>query len=163
MSFGRENGEYTEEQIIGLIHRDYQGKKIFMLAPLVRTRKGHYKELFEQVRKKGYLYVRVDGEVREIVHGMKLDRYKNHDIEVVIDKLVVSEKDDKRLKQSVATAMQQGEGLIMIYDADTREVRHYSKRLMCPVTGLSYKEPAPHNFRLTLRRELAPVVRGWGM
>ena len=136
---GEKMVKYTEEQIIGLIHRDYQGKKIFMLAPLVRTRKGHYKELFEQVRKKGYLYVRVDGEVREIVHGMKLDRYKNHDIEVVIDKLVVSEKDDKRLKQSVATAMQQGEGLIMIYDADTREVRHYSKRLMCPVTGLSYK------------------------
>ena len=107
---GEKMVKYTEEQIIGLIHRDYQGKKIFMLAPLVRTRKGHYKELFEQVRKKGYLYVRVDGEVREIVHGMKLDRYKNHDIEVVIDKLVVSEKDDKRLKQSVATAMQQGEG-----------------------------------------------------
>ena len=94
---------------------------------------------------------------------MKLDRYKNHDIEVVIDKLVVSEKDDKRLKQSVATAMQQGEGLIMIYDADTREVRHYSKRLMCPVTGLSYKDPALIISRLTLRREPAPVVSGWGM
>ena len=155
---GEKMVKYTEEQIIGLIHRDYQGKKIFMLAPLVRTRKGHYKELFEQVRKKGYLYVRVDGEVREIVHGMKLDRYKNHDIEVVIDKLVVSEKDDKRLKQSVATAMQQGEGLIMIYDADTREVRHYSKRLMCPVTGLSYKEPAPHNFSFNSPQGACPPL-----
>ena len=135
---GEKMVKYTEEQILELIHKDYQGKKIFMLAPLVRTRKGHYKELFEQVRKKGYLYVRVDGEVREIVHGMKLDRYKNHDIEVVIDKLVVNEKDEKRLKQSVATAMQQGDGLIMILDAETETVRHYSKRLMCPVTGLSY-------------------------
>ena len=117
-----------------------------MLAPLVRTRKGHYKELFEQVRKKGYLYVRVDGEVREIVHGMKLDRYKNHDIEVVIDKLVVNEKDEKRLKQSVATAMQQGDGLIMILDAETETVRHYSKRLMCPVTGLSYKRTCSPQF-----------------
>ena len=159
---GEKMVKYTEEQIIGLIHRDYQGKKIFMLAPLVRTRKGHYKELFEQVRKKGYLYVRVDGEVREIVHGMKLDRYKNHDIEVVIDKLVVSEKDDKRLKQSVATAMQQGEGLIMIYDADTREVRHYSKRLMCPVTGLSYKEPAPHNFSFNSPQGACPKCKGLG-
>ena len=159
---GEKMVKYTEEQIIGLIHRDYQGKKIFMLAPLVRTRKGHYKELFEQVRKKGYLYVRVDGEVREIVHGMKLDRYKNHDIEVVIDKLVVSEKDDKRLKQSVATAMQQGEGLIMIYDADTREVRHYSKRLMCPVTGLSYKEPAPHNFSFNSPQGACPRCKGLG-
>ena len=119
--------KYTEEQILNLIYDEYQGKRIYMLAPLVRTRKGHYKELFEQVRKKGYLYVRVDGEIREITHGMKLDRYKNHDIEVVIDKMVVSnEKDDKRLKQSVTTAMQQGDGLIMILDAGTNEIRHYS-------------------------------------
>ena len=111
--------KYTEEQIIGLIHRDYQGKKIFMLAPLVRTRKGHYKELFEQVRKKGYLYVRVDGEVREIVHGMKLDRYKMHSIEVVIDKMVVSASDERRLKESLRTAMKQGDGLVMLLDADT--------------------------------------------
>lgn len=98
-----------------------------MLAPLVRSRKGHYKELFEQVRKKGYLYVRVDGELREVTHGMKLDRYKNHDIEVVIDKLIVADKDDKRLKQSVATAMRQGDGLLMILDAQTENIRHYSK------------------------------------
>ena len=159
---GEKMVKYTEEQILELIHKDYQGKKIFMLAPLVRTRKGHYKELFEQVRKKGYLYVRVDGEVREIVHGMKLDRYKNHDIEVVIDKLVVNEKDEKRLKQSVATAMQQGDGLIMILDAETETVRHYSKRLMCPVTGLSYKEPAPHNFSFNSPQGACPRCKGLG-
>lgn len=153
--------KYTEEQVIDLILRDYKGKRIFMLAPLVRTRKGHYKELFEQVRKKGYLYVRVDGEVREIVHGMKLDRYKNHDIEVVIDKLVVADKDDKRLKQSVATAMLQGEGLIMILDAQTESVRHYSKRLMCPVTGLSYKEVAAQ-FLVQLAASACPRCKGLG-
>ena len=101
--------KYTEEQILDLILKDYKGKKIYILAPLVRTRKGHYKELFEQVRKKGYLYVRVDGEIREALPGMKLDRYKNHDIEVVIDKLIVTDKDDVRLKNSEATAMQQGD------------------------------------------------------
>ena len=139
--------KYTEEQVLDLILKEYEGKKIYLLAPLVKSRKGHYKELFEQVRKKGYLYVRVDGEIREVTHGMKLDRYKNHDIEVVIDKMVVnSNKDDKRLKQSVATAMAQGDGLIMILDAEEMGLRHYSKRLMCPVTGLSYREPAPHNF-----------------
>ena len=155
--------KYTEEQILNLIYDEYQGKRIYMLAPLVRTRKGHYKELFEQVRKKGYLYVRVDGEIREITHGMKLDRYKNHDIEVVIDKMVVSnEEDDKRLKQSVTTAMQQGDGLIMILDAGTNEIRHYSKRLMCPVTGLSYKEPAPHNFSFNSPQGACPRCKGLG-
>ena len=155
--------KYTEEQILNLIYDEYQGKRIYMLAPLVRTRKGHYKELFEQVRKKGYLYVRVNGEIREITHGMKLDRYKNHDIEVVIDKMVVSnEKDDKRLKQSVTTAMQQGDGLIMILDAGTNEIRHYSKRLMCPVTGLSYKEPAPHNFSFNSPQRACPRCKGLG-
>lgn len=154
--------KYTEEQILDLIHRDYKGKRIYILAPLVRTRKGHYKELFEQIRKKGYLYVRVDGEVQEIVHGMKLDRYKNHNIEVVIDKTVVTEKEEKRLKQSVATAMQQGDGLIMILDAQTESVRHYSKRLMCPVTGLSYKEPAPHNFSFNSPQGACPRCKGLG-
>ena len=154
--------KYTEEQILDLIRRDYKGKRIFILAPLVRTRKGHYKELFEQVRKKGYLYVRVDGEVKEIVHGMKLDRYKNHDIEVVIDKTVVTDKEEKRLKQSVTTAMQQGDGLLMILDAQTESVRHYSKRLMCPVTGLSYKEPAPHNFSFNSPQGACPRCKGLG-
>ena len=160
---GEKMVKYTEEKILELIRQEYQGKRIYLLAPLVRTRKGHYKELFEQVRKKGYLYVRVDGEVREIMHGMKLDRYKNHDIEVVIDKMVVAaDKDDKRLKQSVATAMQQGDGLIMILDATTNEVRHYSKRLMCPVTGIAYKEPAPHNFSFNSPQGACPRCKGLG-
>ena len=160
---GEKMVKYTEEKILGLIREEYQGKRIYILAPLVRTRKGHYKELFEQVRKKGYLYVRVDGEVREIMHGMKLDRYKNHDIEVVIDKMVVAaDKDDNRLKQSVATAMQQGDGLIMILDASTNEVRHYSKRLMCPVTGIAYKEPAPHNFSFNSPQGACPRCKGLG-
>ena len=154
--------KYTEEKILSLIREEYLGKRIYLLAPLVRTRKGHYKELFEQVRKKGYLYVRVDGEVREVMHGMKLDRYKNHDIEVVIDKMVVSEKEDNRLKQSVSTAMTQGDGLIMILDATNNEIRHYSKRLMCPVTGLSYQEPAPHNFSFNSPLGACPRCKGLG-
>ena len=159
---GEKMVKYTEEQILDLILNAYAGKRIMLLAPLVRTRKGHYKELFEQVRRKGFLYVRVDGEVREVVHGMKLDRYKNHDIEVVVDKLVVSSKDDKRLTQSVAAAMQQGDGLIMVLDAGTNEVRHYSKRLMCPVTGLSYREPAPHNFSFNSPQGACSRCKGLG-
>ena len=155
--------KYTEEQILNLILKDYAGKKIYLLAPVVRARKGHYRELFEQVRKKGYLYVRVDGEVREVMHGMKLDRYKNHDIEVAIDKLIVADKDVKRLKQSVATAMRQGDGLMMILDLDTEEVRHYSKRLMCPVTGLAYREPAPHNFSFNSPQGACPKCKGLGI
>ena len=155
--------KYTEEQILYLILNDYKGKKIYILAPLVRTRKGHYKELFEQVRKKGYLYVRVDGEIKEALPGMKLDRYKNHDIEVVIDKLVVTDKDDARLKNSVATAMQQGDGLLMILDLQSENVRHYSKRLMCPVTGLSYREPAPHNFSFNSPQGACPKCKGLGV
>lgn len=155
--------KYTEEQILYLILNDYKGKKIYILAPLVRTRKGHYKELFEQVRKKGYLYVRVDGEIKETLPGMKLDRYKNHDIEVVIDKLVVTDKDDVRLKNSVATAMQQGDGLLMILDLQSEDVRHYSKRLMCPVTGLSYREPAPHNFSFNSPQGACPKCKGLGV
>ena len=160
---GEEMVKYTEEQILDLILKDYKGKKIYLLAPLVRSRKGHYKELFEQVRKKGYLYVRIDGELREVTHGMKLDRYKNHDIEVVIDKLIVADKDDKRLKQSVATAMRQGDGLLMILDAQTENIRHYSKRLMCPVTGLSYREPAPHNFSFNSPQGACPKCKGLGV
>ena len=159
---GEKMVKYTEEQILDLIHRDYKGRKIFILAPMVRSRKGHYKELFEQIRKKGYLYVRVDGEVREIVHGMKLDRYKNHDVEVVVDKMVVNGEDESRLKQSVSTAMQQGDGLLMILDAQTESVRHYSKRLMCPVTGLSYREPAPHNFSFNSPQGACPRCKGLG-
>lgn len=158
---GEKMVKYTEEQILELILNDYKGKRIYILAPLVRNRKGHYKELFEQIRKKGYLYVRVDGEVREALPGMKLDRYKNHDVEVVIDKLVVADKDDTRLKNSVAVAMRQGDGLLMVLDAQSESVRHYSKRLMCPVTGLSYREPAPITSPSILRRERAPSVKVW--
>ena len=160
---GEKMVKYTEEQILDLILKEYKGKRIYLLAPLVRNRKGHYKELFEQVRKKGYLYVRVDGELKEALPGMKLDRYKNHDVEVVIDKLVVADKDDTRLKGSVATAMRQGDGLMMILDVQTESVRHYSKRLMCPVTGLSYKEPAPHNFSFNSPQGACTRCKGLGV
>ncbi|MDD4515088.1 excinuclease ABC subunit UvrA [Massilibacteroides sp.] len=160
---GEKMVKYTEEQILDLILDHYKGKKTYILAPLVRNRKGHYKELFEQTRKKGFLNVRVDGELREIIHGMRLDRYKMHSIEVVIDKMVVSATDEKRLKESVRVAMKQGDGLILILDADSNEVRHYSKRLMCPVTGLSYSEPAPHNFSFNSPHGACPKCKGLGI
>lgn len=160
---GEKMVKYTEEQILDLILKDYKGKKIYILSPLVRNRKGHYKELFEQIRKKGYLHVRVDQKICEALPGMKLDRYKNHDIEVVIDKLIVSEKDDNRLKSSLSTAMKQGDGLIMVLDADNKTVRHYSKRLMCPVTGLSYRDPAPHNFSFNSPQGACPKCKGLGV
>ena len=159
---GQKMVRYTEEQIIDLIIRDYEGRRTYLLAPVVRNRKGHYKELFETIRRKGYLYVRVDGEIAEITHGMKLDRYRNHSVEIVIDKLRVQTKDDKRLRASVATAMQQGEGELMVYDADTEELRHYSKRLMCPETGLSYRDPAPHNFSFNSPQGACPRCKGLG-
>ena len=159
---GQKMVKYTEEQILELILKEYHGRRIYLLAPLVRSRKGHYKELFEQIRRKGYLYVRVDGEVKETLPGMKLDRYRSHDVEVVIDKLVVADKDDHRLKGSVATAMKQGDGLMMVLDADSGEVRHYSKRLMCPVSGMSYREPAPHNFSFNSPQGACPRCKGLG-
>lgn len=154
--------KYTEEQILSLIIERYNGKKTYILAPLVRNRKGHYKELFEQIRKKGYLTVRVDGELKEITHGMKLDRYKNHSVELVVDKLIISEKDERRLKDSVKMAMKQGDGLIMILDADSNELRHYSRQLMDPKTGLSYSEPAPHNFSFNSPQGACPGCKGLG-
>ncbi len=138
--------KYTEEQVLELIMERYKERKVYILAPVVRNRKGHYKELFEQLRKKGFLNVRVDGELREIIPGMKLDRYKNHAIEVVIDKLLISENFASRVKNSVRTAMKHGDGLLIVLDLETSEVYHFSRRLMCPTTGLSYSEPAPHNF-----------------
>ena len=159
---GEKMVKYTEEQVLQLILDAYKGKKTYLLAPLVWNRKGHYKELFEQVRKKGYLNVRVDGELREITHGMKLDRYKMHSIEVVIDKLVVSESDERRLKESLKVAMKQGDGLVLLLDAGTGEVRHYSRRLMDPVTGLSYSEPAPHNFSFNSPQGACPKCKGLG-
>ncbi|HQI44044.1 MAG TPA: excinuclease ABC subunit UvrA, partial [Dysgonamonadaceae bacterium] len=143
---GEKMVKYTEEQLLALILEKYIGRKIYILAPVVRNRKGHYKELFEQIRKRGFLNVRVDGEIKEILPGMRVDRYKNHDIEILIDKLAVSNKFEEKLKASIRTAMKHGSGLILIQDVETGEIRHYSKSLMCPTTGISYSEPAPHNF-----------------
>ncbi len=160
---GEKMVKYTEEQILQLILNRFNGKKIYLLAPVVRNRKGHYKELFEQIRKKGYLNVRIDGELKEVIPGLKLDRYKNHSVEIVIDKLVVSSKDEKRLKGSVATAMKQGDGLVMILDDENNSISHFSKRLMCPTTGLSYSEPAPHNFSFNSPQGACPKCKGLGI
>lgn len=159
---GQKMVRYTQEQIIQLIVNDYRDSRIYILAPLVRNRKGHYRELFESVRKKGYLYVRVDGEFSEVEPGMKLDRYRNHSIEVVVDKMRVEGNEQKRLSDSVAVAMNLGDGQIMICNADTDEVRHYSKHLMCPETGLSYREPAPHNFSFNSPMGACPKCKGLG-
>ncbi len=159
---GEKMVKYSEDQIVDLILKEYEGKKTFLLAPLVRGRKGHYKELFEQVRKKGYLNVRIDGEIREATHGLKVDRYKNHDIEVVIDKLLVSEKDRQRLKQSMQKAMQQGNGIVMLLEKDQDEARYFSKMLMCPTSGISYDEPAPHNFSFNSPHGACPHCKGLG-
>ncbi len=159
---GEKMVKYTEEKVISMILSDYEGKAIFILAPLVRQRKGHYRELFESMRRKGYLYMRVDGEIQEIKRGMKVDRYKNHNIEVVIDKLKVQGKDDERLRRTVETAMKQGDGVIMIMDRDTMEARAFSKRLMDPTTGLSYGEPAPNIFSFNSPEGACPHCKGLG-
>ena len=161
---GEEMVKYTEERVVEMIHRDYSGKKILVLAPVVRSRKGHYRELFDSLRRKGYLYVRVDGGLKEITEGMKLDRYKNHDIEVVIDKMMVKDnQDENRLKKSVATAMKAGDGLIMILDNDTNEAKFFSKRLMCPTTGMAYSDPAPNNFSFNSPQGACPKCKGLGV
>ena len=160
---GEEMVKYTEEKVIDMILNDYDGKRIFILAPLVRSRKGHYRELFEAMRRKGYLNIRVDGELLEITRGMKVDRYKNHDIEVVIDKLIAAPKDAERLRKSVSIAMKQGEGLIMILDKDTGSIKHFSKRLMCPTTGISYSDPAPNNFSFNSPQGACPHCKGLGI
>lgn len=160
---GEKMVKYTEEQILELILKEYDGKAIYMLAPLVKARKGHYKELFEQMMHKGYLNVRIDGEMYELVRGMKVERYKNHDIEVVVDKLIVDSKDVQRLKESLTTTMAQGDGLVMIMERESGTIRHYSKRLMCPVTGLSYKEPDPHNFSFNSPQGACPKCKGLGV
>ena len=167
--------KYTEEKIIDLILESYEGEKVMLLAPLVRTRKGHYKELFESVRKRGFLTVRVDGEIREILPGLKLDRYKNHDIEVVVDKLIPHAKDLERLKRSVARTLEMGNGLMMLYlpsapattplpngETANGQVRFLSKHLMCPTSGISYREPAPHNFSFNSLQGACPKCKGLG-
>lgn len=143
---GEKMVKYTDEKILQLIRENFKDRRIYVLAPQVKGRKGHYRELFEQMRKKGFLHARVDGEIIEITQGFKVDRYKIHFIEMVVDKLLVDEVSDKRLKESVRTAMSQGQGIIMIVDHDSGEAKYYSRQLMCPTTGISYNEPAPHNF-----------------
>ena len=159
---GEKMVKYTEEKVIQMILERYADKRIYILAPLVHQRKGHYRELFESMRRKGYLYMRVDGEVMEITRGMKVDRYKNHNIEVVIDKLKVQGKDDERLKKTIEVAMKQGDGVIMILDKDNDELKSYSKRLMDPVTGISYPEPAPNNFSFNSPEGACPKCKGLG-
>ncbi len=159
---GEKMVKYTEEKVIEMILERYADKRIYILAPLVHQRKGHYRELFESMRRKGYLYMRVDGEVLEITRGMKVDRYKNHNIEVVIDKLKVQGKDDERLKKTIEVAMKQGDGVIMILDKDNDELKSYSKRLMDPVTGISYPEPAPNNFSFNSPEGACPKCKGLG-
>lgn len=154
--------KYTEEQILELILGKFDNQKVLILSPLVNNRKGHYKELFEQLRRKGYLNVRVDGELQEIVVGMRLDRYKNHNIELVVDKLKVSGKDSQRLKETIAVAMKQGDGVIQVFDVEKGEGFFYSKSLMDPMTGLSYREPAPHNFSFNSMQGACPKCKGLG-
>ena len=179
---GEKMVKYTDEQIVNLILQEYEGKKIYLLAPVVRGRKGHYRELFENIRKKGYIHVRVDGELCEITHNMKVDRYKIHDIEIVIDRLIITTKDRKRLLDSMQKAMQQGNGVIMIapplpekassnspkggenipHSAELDGARYFSRKLMCPSTGISYDEPAPHHFSFNSPHGYCPRCKGLG-
>ena len=174
---GEKMVQYTDDQIIDLIIREYAGQKVLVLAPMVNNRKGHYKELFETIRRKGYLHVRIDGEIQEITPGMKLDRYKNHTIEVVVDRLKLGDKmmrreggetveDLKRLRATVDKAMTQGDGVmaICVYGAHTinEGIRYFSRHLMCPTTGMSYAEPAPHTFSFNSPQGWCPCCRGLG-
>ncbi len=154
--------KYTTEQILNLIFKEYENKKLIILAPIVRSRKGHYKELFVTIRKRGFLQVRIDGKITEIVPGLHLDRYKTHEIEIVIDKLKVETKNKKRLKESVTTAMRQGKGIIMTSEYDTNKIRYFSKNLMCPTTGISYDEPAPNSFSFNSPQGACPHCKGLG-
>jgi excinuclease ABC subunit A len=170
--------KYTEEQIVDLLYNDYAGRRVLLLAPLVRNRKGHYRELFDSVRRKGFLRVRVDGEMMEVQPGMKLDRYVNHSIEVVVDRVVLTDPpptppvregdtsgmqdSNNRLRKSVELCLKMGEGLMMVLDADGGEPRHYSRRLMCPTTGMSYADPAPHNFSFNSPQGWCPRCKGLG-
>ena len=160
---GEKMVKYTDDQIVHLIGQEYTGRRVYVLAPLIKGRKGHYKELFEKYRKKGYLHVRIDGELKELQQGMKVQRYKTHDIELVIDKLQVEENEQKRLKSSVKTAMDEGKGILMLMDYDSSELRYFSRKLMCPTTGLSYNEPAPHTFSFNSPQGACPRCNGLGL
>ena len=163
---GEKMVKYTDERILEMLRETYAGRPILILAPLVQSRKGHYRELFESMIHKGYLYVRVDGEILPLVQDMRVDRYRNHDIEVMVDKMIVSlkenENDTARLKRSVATAMKLGDGIIMIIDNETKEAKYYSRRLMCPTTGMAYHDPAPNNFSFNSPQGMCPVCNGLG-
>ena len=159
---GEEMVKYTDEQIATLIINKYAGHKIYILAPLVKNRKGHYKELFETLRKKGFLRVRIDGELTEITPGMKLDRYRNHSVELVVDRLKVASKDENRLRDTIADALEQGDKEVMVYDTDTDTLAHYSRHLMDPASGISYREPAPHNFSFNSPQGACPRCKGLG-
>jgi excinuclease ABC subunit A len=160
---GEKMVKYSEQKILDLIREQFLGKRIIVLAPLVKGRKGHYRELFEQIRKKGFLNARIDGLIKELTHGLKLDRYKNHFIEIVIDKLAVDEASDKRLRESVKTGMKHGQGIVMILDNDSGDVKYFSRHLMCPSTGISYNEPAPHNFSFNSPQGACPKCNGLGV
>ncbi len=159
---GEKMVKYTEEQILDTILKSFRNKKIYVLAPAVRGRKGHYRELFEQIRRNGYIYARVDGEIREVVPGMRIDRYKNHDIEIVVDRLGATEKERDRLKRSLSTAMKQGKGITMVLEKDSTEPRFFSSQLMCPTSGISYNEPAPHSFSFNSPHGACPHCNGLG-
>ena len=159
---GEKMVKFTEENVIEMITHGYVGKRIYILAPLIRNRKGHYRELFESMRRKGYIYIRVDGEIKEITRGMKTDRYKNHNIEVVVDKMLVEDVSHERLTKSVQEAMKQGEGLIMVLDKDSDEGKFFSKRLMCPTSGVSYKDPAPNIFSFNSPEGACTRCKGLG-
>ena len=159
---GEKMVKYSEDQIVDLILKEYEGKKITLLSPVVRGRKGHYKELFEQIRKKGYLHVRIDEKIQDVIPGLKVDRYKNHDIEIVIDRLEIEEKGRKRLKESLQKAMQQGNGIVMILENENQMVRYFSKKLMCPTSGISYDDPDPHHFSFNSPHGACPYCKGLG-
>ena len=159
---GEKMVKYSLDKILSLILERYDGKKIYLLAPLVKNRKGHYKDLFEQLRKKGYLHVRVDGELREITFGMKLDRYRNHDVELVVDRLKVARKDEVRLRDTINTCFKQGNGQLIVMDAQSEAIEHFSKSLMDPATGLSYPEPAPHSFSFNSPQGACHKCKGLG-
>lgn len=159
---GKPMVKYTKDRIISLILKKYEGKRIQVLAPLVKNRKGHYKELFETLRKKGYINVRIDGEIRELTYGLKVDRYKNHSIELVIDRLKVKEKDIQRIRATIEDALKQGDRQMIVIDMDNNEVSHFSLLLMDPENGLSYPEPAPHNFSFNSPQGYCKKCKGLG-
>ncbi len=160
---GEKMVKYTDDQILSLIKTSFAGRRVLVLAPVVKGRKGHYRELFEQILKKGFLNARIDGEVTELKAAMRVDRYKNHFIEIVVDRLLVDEASDKRLRDSLQIAMKNGHGISMILDYDTQQVKYYSRQLMCPTTGISYNEPAPHNFSFNSPQGACPKCNGLGV